>query len=367
MIKWRGAAVLVFVMGFSSVRSDQEESSSRDEKVFNVLNVVQFPNDACTTSTGLTGVCYSSSECTELGGSELGQCANGFGSCCYFTATCDSTININNTYFEKLESWSSSPCQAKVCKIEEDICQIRLDFVQFDLDQPETSSPTDTDGSAVTQCQKSSFKITSDTQQSPLICGSNTGYHMLVEAQDECNEITIAWTDSSTTRAIQMKVSQIACSATWKAPDGCTQWFTGTSGTVYSYNYQGGVHLANQNYNNCIRREQGYCGIAYSNGPSAFQLSGTTVDDVLIGGYCVTDFVVIPYGAPTLGSNTNTDRFCGGNIGYATSPGTTTGNTIYVRRYPFQIGVAFNNDEASTPAELSKGFAIDYQQLLQCG
>ena len=32
MIKCGGAAVLVLVMAFSSVRSDQEESSSRDEK-----------------------------------------------------------------------------------------------------------------------------------------------------------------------------------------------------------------------------------------------------------------------------------------------------------------------------------------------
>ena len=27
-----------------------------------------------------------------------------------------------------------------------------------------------------------------------------------------------------------VQVSQIPCSVVWKAPEGCTQWFTGTSG-----------------------------------------------------------------------------------------------------------------------------------------
>ena len=31
----------------------------------------------------------------------------------------------------------------------------------------------------------------------------------------------------------------------------------GTSGYIYSYNYAGGYHLANQDYTNCIRTEQG--------------------------------------------------------------------------------------------------------------
>ena len=42
------------------------------------------------------------------------------------------------------------------------------------------------------------------------------------------------------------------------------------AGNVYSYNYQGGVHLANQEYTNCIRQEEGYCSIGYSNSPSSF-------------------------------------------------------------------------------------------------
>jgi hypothetical protein len=43
------------------------------------------------------------------------------------------------------------------------------------------------------------------------------------------------------------------------APEGCLQYFTGVSGTVYSYNFAGGMHLANQNYVNCIRYENIGC------------------------------------------------------------------------------------------------------------
>ncbi len=42
-----------------------------------------------------------------------------------------------------------------------------------------------------------------------------------------------------------------------RAPDGCLQYFTGTSGTISSYNHQGGVQLADQNYNLCLRQEEG--------------------------------------------------------------------------------------------------------------
>ena len=62
------------------------------------------------------------------------------------------------------------------------------------------------------------------------------------------------------------------CTGTWKlpyhdknvlqhsihcsAPEGCLQWFTGSSGTIESWNFNGGIHLANQNYFSCIRAEQ---------------------------------------------------------------------------------------------------------------
>ena len=51
----------------------------------------------------------------------------------------------------------------------------------------------------------------------------------------------------------------MACTATWKAPTDCTQFFTGISGAVVSYNYAGSQLLQGNYYTNCIRTEEGYC------------------------------------------------------------------------------------------------------------
>ena len=51
-------------------------------------------------------------------------------------------------------------------------------------------------------------------------------------------------------------MTQIACDSQAKAPDGCTQYYTGsTTNTVNSYNYQSGsgYQLANQQQTICVR------------------------------------------------------------------------------------------------------------------
>ena len=40
--------------------------------------------------------------------------------------------------------------------------------------------------------------------------------------------------------------------------------FAGATGFIQSYNYAGGLHLANQDYSACIRTERGYCSISYT-------------------------------------------------------------------------------------------------------
>ena len=56
--------------------------------------------------------------------------------------------------------------------------------------------------------------------------------------QESCNKLAISWTGSES-QNWNILVSQISCTAEWKPNEGCLQWFTGTSGTVYSYNYNG--------------------------------------------------------------------------------------------------------------------------------
>ena len=73
-------------------------------------------------------------------------------------------------------------------------------------------------------------------------------------------------------RTWNVKVTQIPCNSdtlwviyltylelvritfVFRAPSGCTQYFTALAGTVFSYNYAGQRLLQSQNYGTCIRQ-----------------------------------------------------------------------------------------------------------------
>ena len=51
---------------------------------FSLFSVVQFPNDECTTTeSSVKGTCKSADECGSTKGVSSGNCASGFGVCCY--------------------------------------------------------------------------------------------------------------------------------------------------------------------------------------------------------------------------------------------------------------------------------------------
>ena len=89
---------------------------------------------------------------------------------------------------------------------------------------------------------------------------------------------------------------QIVC----RAPTDCTQYFTGVTGTVKSYNFGGGQMLQAQTYQNCIRTEKGYCAIQWK------QSSTTSPDPFQVGTYtpsagssaCTGGFIFIPNLSP---------------------------------------------------------------------
>merc|ERR1712183_471295 len=94
------------------------------------------------------------------------------------------------------------------------------------------------------------------------ICGTNTGYHMYTEfGATSTDSITMTLTYGSsgltTAKTFNILARQISCTASYKAPTDCTQYFTGVAGNVQSYSY--GQLLKSQYYTNCIRTEAGYC------------------------------------------------------------------------------------------------------------
>lgn len=56
------------------------------QRFLNVFNIIKFENSACTSTQQMleemTGTCYHDYQCTEMGGTAIGECADGLGVCC---------------------------------------------------------------------------------------------------------------------------------------------------------------------------------------------------------------------------------------------------------------------------------------------
>ena len=67
--------------------------------------------------------------------------------------------------------------------------------------------------------------------------------------------VTGAWNDVLYYNNIYHQVTQYSCNFENLAPDGCTQYYYGSSANVVqSFNYDGSHHLANQNQQICVRQ-----------------------------------------------------------------------------------------------------------------
>jgi len=259
----------------------------RKQKQFSLFTIVTFPNDECAAQSGSTtgayyGTCLSSSECSANSGSVDGNCASGFGVCCtYRVKSCGSSVTKNCTYIQN-PGYSSTytvttttSCSYTVTPLSSDICQLRLDFQTFSTVVATTGICTD------------SFKVTGNTMSSRTttnLCGTLTGQHLYVENGRGTSGITVAFTIATTTTALSwnIKINQIECSSTSKAPTDCSQWYTGNSGTITSFNRPGGTPLQSSLHSYCVRRNKGFCTILYQansgvTSPTNFKVASTAL------------------------------------------------------------------------------------------
>merc|ERR1712126_44030 len=99
---------------------------------------------------------------------------------------------------------------------------------------------------------------------------------------DSCNQLAFQFggTAVGTTLATSnwnIKISQYECGYNNIAPSGCTQWYFGdaATGIVKSFNFDSGIHLADQRQTICVRRERGNCRICWTTQINTdFQVSG---------------------------------------------------------------------------------------------
>jgi len=135
---------------------------NKEAKAFSLFSVVTFPNDECTTVMDPTmrGLCITAEECTDQGGTASGNCASGFGVCCFTTITEQGTITNNVTYIQS-EGFPTAvlgtdpvtaATRAFMVQGGENICQVRFDFDTAVFAQPTVNTGAcDRDQITVTQ------------------------------------------------------------------------------------------------------------------------------------------------------------------------------------------------------------------------
>lgn len=295
-------SVVICGLFYSALANDDKQP-----KNIGIFNVVRFPNAACVGSNANMGTCYTAEECEDNSGTASGTCADGYGVCCIFSINCGATSNQNLTMFMS-NNVEAGACSAQICKVNSDIVQLRLDFTSFVLSNPAATivttfahlagTPVPLAGTGQTisgQCVTDSFTVSSPgSVGSPEICGVNTGDHMYIDASDSCNSLTFQIGTVTFTRQWNIKVTQYAMDFPNKAPKGCLQYhFVGDGNddgdldptVIRSFNWNGGAgrHLANQDYNICVRRESTNSRICYSQDATTF------LNDFLISAGVVGD------------------------------------------------------------------------------
>jgi len=387
--------------------------TQRDQKSFSLFSVLKWQNSACqaVSDDALQGVCYTKQECDDLGGTEDGNCAAGFGTCCVITlsGTANSpggTVTQNCTFIQNVDYPSAETntrnYEYMVTKCSSEICQVRLDFLVANFAQP---NQADGDCAAANTDRDSITLAPGGDDPTRVLCGDLTGQHAYLDVNpgdSNAATITIAThtnAASGGTKNWRIKVSQIECDSEYRAPQGCLQYFFENVNTITSYNYDGndgrdgteGGVLANQDYRICIRQNPGMCSIEYtqsmvSNGLAAFDLGavnsgGNTITaqhgvDGVVGACAMAGASAA--GTPADGTNYvqfngvhisneySSDTFCGGVLSNfvlaaATSAGSAVSGAVIATGIPFEIRyVAFG------PQATDAGFSIQATQK-PCG
>ncbi|CAH0586955.1 unnamed protein product [Chrysodeixis includens] len=251
-----------------------------------VFQVVEFDHVSCTSTSGLEGTCLPEYKCTESGGSTMGSCADGYGTCCVTLFLCNDRSAAETGWFTNPDFPSPSTerlsCDFALDKASDDIKQIRLDFRNFELLPP-------TGGA----CQEDQFIVSGQNVNNviPILCGINTGQHVYIEVGDVDGPIHFTFqTVEAESRLFSIKITQLTSFDALAAPGGCLQYFTESQGYLESFNYRDKSdiviartpsYLNNLNYAMCIERKAETCTITYTNA-GYMQIVNYDTDGLLI-------------------------------------------------------------------------------------
>lgn len=444
MYLFRLHSILIIAYCLISVGNNvsSEEVGEKLAKEFSLFSVVTFPNTECTTSSSLTGgatdgTCYTSTECSDKSGTASGNCASGFGVCCVFlnAGAITSTISQNRTRIRNAEFPSVTTATAAtsiiytVNKVSEDICQLRLDFTTFQIAGPANSQELFGGAGSGTHCADAFYVTTSDvatwtSTHSAKLCGDLTGEHLYIDLSPTSTDAATITLDTAVSTTVpptvanrkwDVKISQIECFATYRAPLGCDRYMMEDYGKIISYNFRrttggtngailtnsnSGIELALQRVNTCIRRAKGMCCVEYQacaayNGIALIDTLQTINEDTgalatwneafsidlntdpylietaqtnigMIDAMCTSDYIEVPSSwSAACGSGTGSarnsinTRFCGARFGamLGSSLATVTSSPVCDCSQPFLV--RHQSDDLNDVGGIGSGAAIN--------
>ncbi|XP_047522014.1 uncharacterized protein LOC125060930 isoform X2 [Pieris napi] len=242
----------------------------RDSRFLDIFEVIEFDHVPCTSSNGLEGLCLHEYDCQKSGGTNMGECADGYGTCCIVQFTCESRSASPKGWFTNREfplpTLDRLSCTITLEKAWPEVKQLRLDFLTFELLPPNSGN-----------CEQDQFIITGQDVNNvlPILCGINTGQHVYVEVGNSAGPINLSiQTVTPESRIFAIKITQLLPNNALSPPSGCLQYFQEEQGYLVSFNYRDiseisigktSSYLNNLNYVICIQRQPGSCSITYKN------------------------------------------------------------------------------------------------------
>ncbi|XP_059620666.1 uncharacterized protein LOC132264464 [Phlebotomus argentipes] len=350
----------------------------------------------CTSTVG-AGTCMRRADCLAADGeTPPGDCGVKGTYCCTAFLGCGGTAHLKRVYIER-EGPFVTNCNHNIIMINENICQLRLDFESFLL-----APPTDIGG--VPMCLVDTFQV-KDFQ----LCGVNDGQHAYVDVTPGTQlnvELSFTLMDRALNPALpdpqwRILVTQIECAPgavtvrtgrdliedlsaedeytreprvlhnqppayildqAILAPRGCLQYFSTPSGFIESFNFNHGMgtYPGNMHYAICFKRRPNDKRITFT---SLFFQLGFTILSADNEGYdniCFTqiespgrseDYLFIPQAIRQSFPNVRASYFCAQSLA----------NTSVIATQPGPFVIHFNSDSLYEPQRPEIGFRMSYQ------
>jgi len=375
-----GIRLLVFACFLVVSKVCSEDN--RDPR-FSIFQIIKFENGPCVGGTR-NGTCFTKQECEDLGGTESGSCADGFGTCCSVILEAGGTSSLNQSYIVQPSSTSlaAGSMTYTICPCSNDVCRIRFDLNQFMIAAPyapDTGAGTGVPGGdafATGDCLTDTFRITGPQGGSPVICGTNENQHMIIDTDGmSCVTVDFGIGGGTETRQWDIMTTQYRCGDESGGPPGCLQWHMSNTGMFRSFNFPNQapgakvsddvVHLSSQRYSICIRKPMGATYICYipctaqmTSAPDDQQSFGLSIgpnaaaQSAVSSSHCSQDYIEILGGTTKANAMTaitsDNNLWCGRSFAEETGKTEAMIVSVCTTSVPFRVRVNFDENEFRT-------------------